>query len=157
LQVAHSCNETSFKEGHVPHPGSGRPKGSRNRIKADLSQTILNAAARAGFMKLDENGKRIGTGEDGCEGYLFWLAVNEPKVMASLLARVLPYHIVPELPHKEVLSHDEVVAQLRERGLPPELIDHLRKAPPGANDLWPGENPDPYGMKNVTPKSDTKK
>jgi hypothetical protein len=69
----------------------------------------MNAAARAGFMKLDENGKRIGTGEDGCEGYLYWIAVNEPKVMASLLARVLPYHIVPELPNKDILSYDEVV------------------------------------------------
>jgi hypothetical protein len=40
------------------------------------------------------------------------------------------------------LTYDETVAQLRERGLPPELIKHLRKAPE-ADALWPGENPDP--------------
>jgi hypothetical protein len=55
-------------------PGAGRPMGSRNRVKADLSQMIINNAARAGFMKLDENGKRIGTGTDGCDRYLLWCA-----------------------------------------------------------------------------------
>jgi hypothetical protein len=41
------------------------------------------------------------------------------------------------------------VAQLRESGLPPELIDHLRLTP---EMLQEGEDPDPYGiMKNVTP------
>jgi hypothetical protein len=150
LQVGAPLHSGQFKEGHGPM--GGRPKGSRNRIKADLSQTILNAAARAGFMRLDEHGKRIGTGE----GYLFWLAINEPKTMAALLARILPYHIVPELPNKSTLSYEETVAQLRERGLPPELIDHLRKAPPEAEQLWPGELENPYGpLKNVTPKSDT--
>jgi hypothetical protein len=49
----------------IPHPGSGRPKGSRNRVKADLSQMIMNGAAAAGFLQLDEKGKRIATGVDG--------------------------------------------------------------------------------------------
>src|SRR5580658_8119982 len=111
LQVA--APHGRFEPGHPP--SGGRPKGSRNRIKADLSQIILNAAARAGFMRLDEHGKRIGTGEDGCDGYLFWLAVNEPKTMAALLARILPYHVVPEIPDKSTLSYEETVAQLRER------------------------------------------
>jgi len=76
MQVASTRNETSFKQGNPGGPG--RPRGSQNRIKADLSQMIINNAARAGFMKLDEDGKRIGTGVDGCDGYL-WCAVNEPK------------------------------------------------------------------------------
>jgi hypothetical protein len=130
----------------------GRPKGSRTRVKADLSQMIMNGAAAAGFMQLDKDGKRIPTGMDGCDGYLLWCAVNEPRTYMALLARILPYHIVPELPDKSTLSYEETVAQLRERGLPPELINHLRKAPAGANDLWPGENPDPYHMHDVTPK-----
>jgi hypothetical protein len=50
----------------------------------------------------------------------------------AMLCRILPYHVVPELPDKSTLSYEETVAQLRERGLPPELINHLRKAPPPA-------------------------
>jgi hypothetical protein len=65
LQVASPHHEGQFKEGHAPHPGSGRPKGSRNRVKADLSQMIMNGAAAAGFLQLDEKGKRIATGVDG--------------------------------------------------------------------------------------------
>jgi hypothetical protein len=43
------------------------------------------------------------------------LAINEPKTMAALLARILPYHVVPEIPDKSTLSYEETVAQLRER------------------------------------------
>jgi len=68
----------------------GRPRGSPNKIKADLSQMIINNAARAGFLKPDEEGKLVASGIDGCDGYLLWLAVNEPKTYAALLARILP-------------------------------------------------------------------
>jgi hypothetical protein len=112
----------------------------------------LDGAAAAGFMKPGEKGGNIATGVDGVPGYLLWCATHEPRAYMAMLCRILPYHTIPEIPDKSTLSYEEVVMQLRERGLPPELIDHLRKAPPGANDLWPGENPDPYGMKNVTPK-----
>jgi hypothetical protein len=45
-----------------------------------------------------------------------------------------------------------MLAQLRERGLPLELIEHLRKAP---EILDPGEDPDPYGMmKDISVPSD---
>jgi hypothetical protein len=108
-------------------------------------------AARAGFMKLDEDGKRVGTGTDGCDGYLLWCAVNEPKTYMALLARILPYYVSVELP-KEILTRDETIAELKERGLPLELLDHLRRAPEVLDD---GEDPDPYGMlKDVTPDSD---
>jgi len=75
----------------------GRPRGSPNRIKADLAQMIMNNAARAGFMQVGEDGKRIGTGTDGCDGYLLWCALNEAEILDD------------------------------------------------------GENPDPYGMHDVTP------
>jgi hypothetical protein len=49
------------------------PQGLVRQLLQNIeSSQIMNAAARAGFMKLDENGKRIGTGIDGCEGYLLW-------------------------------------------------------------------------------------
>jgi hypothetical protein len=108
-------------------------------------------------MKLDKDGKRIGTGIDGCDGYLLWLAVNEPKTYAALLARILPYYVNTIDPvGKDIMSYEETVAELRELGLPPELIDHLRLAP---EILDPGEDPDPYGlMKDIpVPSDDTGK
>jgi hypothetical protein len=54
--------------------GPGRPKGSPNRIKADLAQLIMDAAGVAGFLKKNKRGKQIPTGLDGCKGYLLWLA-----------------------------------------------------------------------------------
>jgi len=66
----------------------------------------------------------------------------------ALLARILPFYISAETP-KQILTHDETLAELRERGLPIELLEHLRKAPEILDD---DENPDPYGiMQNVTP------
>jgi hypothetical protein len=79
LQVA--SRHGRFEEGHPP--SGGRPKGSRTRIKADLSQMILNGAAAAGFLRLDKDGKRVATGMDGCDGYLLWCAVNEPRPSPS--------------------------------------------------------------------------
>ena len=116
----------------------------------------MNNAARAEFMKLDEHGKRISTGDDGTDGYLLWCAVNEPKAYMALLARILPYYISADLPSKGILSYEETLARLRERGLPPELIDHMRLAP---EILDPGEDPDPYGlMKDIpVPSDDTGK
>jgi len=62
--------------------------------------------------------------------YLLWCAVNEPKNYMALLARILPYYVSPPEPTgKGILSYEETLARLRERGLPPELIDHMRLAP----------------------------
>src|SRR5271157_1826050 len=80
-----SGTEHLFKKGWAGGPG--RPKGVPNKVKADLASMILSAAARTGFIKSDENGKRIGTGLDGCEGYLMWAALYEPRTYLALLAR----------------------------------------------------------------------
>jgi hypothetical protein len=152
MQVASTRNETSFKSGATAGPG--RPRGSQNRIKADLSQMIINNAARAGFLEL-KDGERAATGIDGCDGYLLWLAVHEPKTYAALLARILPYYVSPPEPvGRGVLTYEETLARLRERGLPPELIDHMRLAP---EILDEGEDPDPYGLMKVVPQDDTEK
>jgi hypothetical protein len=82
--------------GHLFQPGNpggpGRPRGSPNRLEAD----IINAAVRAGFIKLDENGNRVGSGLDGCDAYLMWVALNDPKRYLALMARILPYAKLPE-------------------------------------------------------------
>jgi hypothetical protein len=151
LQVAAPRNAGQFKDGNPGGPG--RPRGVPNRIKADLSQMIINNAARAGFLGLDENGEPVGTGIDGCDGYLLWCAINRPSHYMALLARILPYYVNTAEPvGPAILSHEEMLAQLRERGLPLEVIEHLRKAP---EVLDPGEDPDPYGMMENQPQQRT--
>ena len=123
--------------------GPGRPKGVPDRSRADLSQLIMDAATETGFIKLDENGKRVGSGEDGCKGYLKWLALHEPRTYAALLARILPYYVSTELP-EDILSHEETLAELKARCLSIELIQYLRKAPTRLDD---DEEEDPWGLR----------
>jgi hypothetical protein len=56
----------------------------------------LSAAVRAGFIKLDENGNRVGSGLDGCEVYLMWAALNDHKTFVAFLARILPHAKLPD-------------------------------------------------------------
>jgi hypothetical protein len=131
-----------FKPGNPGGPG--RPKGSRNKLGGDLRQQIYDAAVETGYIEIDkETGQRIATGKGGCQGWLEWLYVHEPKTAAALFARVLPYFVdtVDEIP--EVMSRSEVEALFREFGLPLDLIEHLQRAPAP---LDPGEDPDPYGL-----------
>jgi hypothetical protein len=67
-------SDTQFKEGWKGGPG--RPKGSRNRVKADLSQLIMDAATETGFIQLVD-GVRVGTGIEGAKGFLKWCCLNE--------------------------------------------------------------------------------
>ena len=76
--------------GHLFQPGNpggpGRPRGSSNRLEAD----IRSAAVRAGLIKLDENGNRVGSDRDGCKAYLAWVALNDPRTYLAFMARLLP-------------------------------------------------------------------
>jgi hypothetical protein len=93
-----------------------------------LRQAIMDAITETGFVAVDDKGVPVGTGIDGCKGFIKWLALYEPKTAAALLARVLPYFItVTETP--SVMSRSEVETQFRELGLPFGLIEHLQKAP----------------------------
>jgi hypothetical protein len=73
------------------------------------------------------------------------------------MARVLPYYVNTDLP-EEILSRDETLAQLKERGLPIELLQHLQKATQPLDD---DEDPDPYrspdDVVDVTPQKDAAK
>jgi hypothetical protein len=120
--------------------GPGRPKGSPNRVKADLAQLIMDAAGEVGFIKNNKRGKPTATGLDGCRGYLRWLALHHPQTYAALMARVLPYYVNTDLP-EPILTRDETLAQLKERGLPIELLQHLQRA---TAPLDSDEDTDPY-------------
>ena len=57
--------------------GKGRPKGSPNKITADVKRAILEAAEAAG-------------GEGGMVGYLTLQASDNPAAFMTLLGKVLP-------------------------------------------------------------------
>ncbi len=57
--------------------GKGRPKGSPNKITADLKRAILEAAEAAGR-------------EGGTVGYLTTQATTNPAAFMTLLGKVLP-------------------------------------------------------------------
>jgi len=100
----HRVVTTGHTGGRLFQPGNpggpGRPRGSRNRLEAD----IMNAAVRAGFIKLDENGNRVGSDRDGCQTYLNWVALNDHKTFLAFMARILPRHA--KLPDKRILSRE---------------------------------------------------
>jgi hypothetical protein len=105
----------------------GRKPGSRNKVTTALKEAILLAAANVG---------RDGKGRDGLVGYLEKLARTEPRSFASLLGRVVPLHIVGGVDHTHRLynSKEEVIAALKEKGLPVESVY------PQDLDTWEPEN-----------------
>jgi len=58
---------------------------------------VSNAITETGFVTVDDKGNPVGTGEGGCEGFIKWLALHEPKTAAALLARILPYYITSDV------------------------------------------------------------
>jgi hypothetical protein len=137
----------TFRKGKLGGPG--RPKGARNRVGADLAREILQAAADTGFMVRDAEGHWKASNEGGLRGYLRWATINEPKTYLGMIARVLPFNVVQEHHEERILSHEQVLAELEERGLPVDLVGVLREAPA---ELDPGEDDDPFGMNSSRPR-----
>jgi hypothetical protein len=79
--------------------------------------------------KLDERGQRV-------------FASGVVRVAGCRLARVAPKQVFKDVTHT-ILTQAETEAQLKERGLPVELLEHLRIAPV-VLDL--DEDEDPYGL-----------
>jgi hypothetical protein len=70
----------------------------------------------------------------------------ETRTYLALLARVIPYHIIAAEPDRPIMTREEAIAELRERGIPVEMLEVLRKAPVRLDD---DEDPDPYGRKKM--------
>jgi ParB-like nuclease domain len=115
-----------------PKSKRGRPKGSMNKYSRDLREDILEAIERVG---------RNGEGKDGRVGYLMWLARAEPKSYAMLLRGMMPAEIRATMTLKPLLTLDEALAEMRARGLRPELIENLLKVD---DELGPDDEPCPY-------------
>ena len=120
------------KENQPPKSKVGRPKGAQNKLNRELRELILEAAERLG---------RDGEGEGGLLGYLMSLGQAAPASFAVLLRAVLPIHINATVTHKPVMTLEEAAAELKARGLPPQLIDYLRSADDG---LGEDDEPNPY-------------
>jgi hypothetical protein len=88
----------------------GRRKGSRNLISRDIKEAILAAAKAVG-----EDGK----GKNGLVGYMVTLAREEPRLMATLLHRVMQMQGGVERIEPKVVyeSLDQVRAELAKYGI----------------------------------------
>jgi hypothetical protein len=91
LDHPHLPTDHGFQKGH-PRYG-GRRKGSRNKFAGDLREAVVAGIVATGFIEKDDKGNPVPTGKRGCQGFVEWLALHEPKTAAALFARVLPYFI----------------------------------------------------------------
>jgi hypothetical protein len=126
-------------------------------------EMVMEAAEELGFLRKDPETKElVATGEGGVKGYLRWIGINRPDRFVALMAHVAPKQVFADVTHHDDSMTDaEIEAELRERGLPVDLLPFLLKLPVDET-LQEGENPDPYGLKlkDVTPEmapSDTAK
>jgi len=115
-----------------PKAKRGRPKGSMNRFSRDLREDIVEAMERVGS---------DGKGKDGRVGYLMWLSRAEPKSYTILIRGITPAQIQATMTLKPMLTLDEALAEMRARGLRPELIENLLKVD---DELGPDDEPNPY-------------
>jgi hypothetical protein len=126
-----------FSEDNQPPKAKvGRPKGSRNKLTKSITELLLRAAA--------EVGDSITPGEDGKGGVLGFLkvsAVTERRAYLALIGRALPVQVNARVTPKPTMTLDEVAAELRARGLPPQLIEYLRSVD---DELGEDDEPDPY-------------
>jgi hypothetical protein len=122
-----------------PKAKVGRPKGAPNRLTKTIKELLVRAAT--------EVGDSIVPGEDGKGGALgFWKvsAVLERKTFMILLGRAVPLQVKATVEHKAVLSREEAIAELNQRGLPVGIIDLLDPVE------YVLDGPDPYDDDDAT-------
>lgn len=112
---------------------SGKPElvWAQKRDHNGNPQWVRDAHGR---IAKDDDGKRIPvmhrirrfTGTEGILGYLMFLAQEEPKIYAQLLARILPHNIRVDggidLRGDRAATPAELADALRQKGLPVELL-----------------------------------
>lgn len=112
-------NKHTFEVGNKPSRKAGRPPGSLNKFTVEVKDAVVNAAMNRGF---------DGKGTGGLIGYLEWAARVEPRSFLSLLARCIPINLVSRLDvDVAVLTPEQVVAKLRERGIDVERVFQMPK------------------------------
>jgi hypothetical protein len=131
LQPGRPANDTSFKPGHGgQRRGSGRPRGSQNRVTSIFRDILLAAISEVG------DSQTVGVdGVGGLKAYLKMCAVLERKTTLLLVGRILPLKISTEVKQvKETMTIHEAVADLKACGLDPLLAFYLSRYPIGRDE-----------------------
>jgi hypothetical protein len=120
---------------------------------AALMTMVMEAAEELGFLRKDPETKElVATGEGGVKGYLRWIGINRPDRFVALMAHVAPKQVYADVTHHDgSMTDTEIEAELRERGLPTDLLPFLLKLPVDEA-LQDGEESDPYHLKDITPE-----
>jgi hypothetical protein len=157
----------SFTKGNRPAGANkGKPVGTLNKITRTMKDAAIAAAEELGHYDVkDWNKLLVGDPRSGVKAYFMFLAVKHPKSFAVILARILPLQIKTDKSMPTYLTEDQVIAELKEAGLPVDLIKHMRAV--DSSTLGPEYNLDynPYSdpeetadderLVDETPKTDT--
>jgi hypothetical protein len=109
-----------------------RPNGTRN-----LMEATINAAIRHGS---DRHGK------DGLLGYMLVLQRTTSKTFVRLMALQWQVKAMAQS-EKPQMIYEEVIAGFLARGIDIEAVFKEIRGEP--EPLWPGEDPDPWGLAHV--------
>jgi hypothetical protein len=123
---SHPATEGALKPGRGgARAGSGRPKGSANKITQTFRDVLLQAVSEVGDSR--EEGV---DGQGGLLGYLKKAAVREEKTVLLLVGRILPMKISTEVKEvKQTMTMEEAVADLKACGLDEMLAFYLQRYP----------------------------
>ena len=89
---------------------------------------------------------------NGMKGYFKFLAVRHPKTYGAILARIMPLHNHTSNKMPAYLTEEQVKAELREAGLPEDMIKFMR-----AVDATTIDFDDEIGNPTTTPTRSTTK
>ena len=101
-----------------PNNTGGRPPGTPNKVSRTLRECVLMAGEIVGS---------DGKGRDGLLDYLVRIARRDPKTFCGLLGRLLPVdlHTKAEEPERTFRTIEEVRAEMLQRGMSADYVDHL--------------------------------
>jgi hypothetical protein len=142
----------------------GRPPGSVNRLTREMQDAVISAAEELGHVDFDKWAGELKGNENGLKAYYKALAVKEMRTFGIILARMMPKFVHRTSTEKKkdvILTEEQVLAELKEAGLPLEIIKHMRKVDvrtieTSSLDYDPYEDPEEDEMVDVTPKDETK-
>jgi hypothetical protein len=109
-----------------PRRGPGRPPGSVNKITRTMKDMAVAAATELGQLprdRWDEEAKK-GDPDNGMKGFFKAMAVEQPKSLAIVLARLMPKPVDDE-GNNEMFTKDRPG---RGPGRPPGSVDKISRA-----------------------------
>ena len=109
------------------HQDRSARKGSPNRMGHDLMSMVMETAEELGFLRKNPETKELeATGEGGIKGYLKWIGIHKAERFVALMSHIAPKQVFADVTHRnDALTKDEIEAELRDRGLPLDLLPML--------------------------------